>query len=115
MCVSRGPSIKDARTRGGRWVSLKRTHADTGGGGGEGQWQKVDVLKFKFLPTSDTRTNPLNLSQMFLNCFLLDLKVIDLMSIVHLSRSRGVCCTNLPILGNHGWETWVLRQLDIKY
>ena len=43
-----GPSTKDVRTRGGRGVSQKRTHADAGGEGG--QWQKADVLKFKFLP-----------------------------------------------------------------
>ena len=46
--VNKGPSIKDVRTRGGRGVSQKRTHADAGGRGG--QWQKADVRKFKFLP-----------------------------------------------------------------
>ena len=65
-----------------------------------GQWQKADVLKFKFLPkfwkfkwcpvclksTFDSTTNHLNLSPMFLNCLLLDLTVIDLMSIVHMDQ-----------------------------
>ena len=38
-------SIKDVRTRGGRGVSQKRTHADAGGRGG--QWQNADVLKIQ--------------------------------------------------------------------
>ena len=41
---SKGPSIKDVRTRGGRGgVSQKRTHADAGGG----HWQNADVLKIQ--------------------------------------------------------------------
>ena len=31
----KGPSIKDVRTRGGRGVSQKQTHADAGGRGGQ--------------------------------------------------------------------------------
>ena len=48
VSTNMGPSIKDVRSRGGRGVSQKRTHADAGGRGG--QWPKADVLKFKFLP-----------------------------------------------------------------
>ena len=29
--LNKGPSIKDVRSRGGRGVSQKRTHADAGG------------------------------------------------------------------------------------
>ena len=36
--------------------------------------------------TFDSTTNHLNLSPMFLNCLLLDLTVIDLMSIVHMDK-----------------------------
>ena len=44
---NKGPSIKDVRTRGGRGVSQKRTHADAGGRGGH--WQNADVLKIQIL------------------------------------------------------------------
>ena len=36
--------------------------------------------------TFDSTTNHLNLSPLFLNCLLLDLTVIDLMSIVHMEK-----------------------------
>ena len=36
--------------------------------------------------TFDSKTNHLNLSPMFLDCLLLDLTVIDLMSIVHMDK-----------------------------
>ena len=36
--------------------------------------------------TFDSTTNHLNLSPMFLNCLLLDLTVIDLISIVHMDK-----------------------------
>ena len=36
--------------------------------------------------TFDSTTNHLNLSPMFLSCLLLDLTVIDLMSIVHMDK-----------------------------
>ena len=36
--------------------------------------------------TFDSTTNHLNLSSMFQNCLLLDLTVIDLMSIVHMDE-----------------------------
>ena len=66
---------------------------------GEGvQWKKADILKFNFLPTFskfkwcpmcqkttfDSTSYHYNLSLMFLNCLLLDLKVIDLISIVQM-------------------------------
>ena len=46
--IDKGPFIKDIRTRGGRGICQKQTHADAGGGGFRGK--KADVVKFKLLP-----------------------------------------------------------------
>ena len=51
----------------------------------------TEIFKFKLCPvclksTFDSTTNHLNLSPMFLNCLLLDLTVLDLMSILHMDK-----------------------------
>ena len=43
---TKGPSIKDVRTRGGRGVSQKRTHADAGGRGVSGKKKTSSNLNF---------------------------------------------------------------------
>ena len=47
---------------------------------------EVQIVIFSRKTTFDSTTNYSNLSPMFLNCFLLDLIVIDLMSIVHMDK-----------------------------
>ena len=56
------------------------------------------------MTTFDSATNHLNLSPMLLNCFLLNLTVIDLISIVHMDKIWAEIAKNFEMRTSGGLQ-----------